>query len=107
MNRIPSIVPVLVALLACLDTGCDPVPFRCKVDHDCNGTDLCKVSTGECVLLSTAECRRDEECVVPTEACWDLSCVARCSTEADCSDPTRTCADGRCVPRGADVDAAP
>jgi len=107
MNRV-RILACTAALAAgiALAAGCGTDAFHCQVDHDCNGTDLCRVTTGECVPLSAAECRQDADCVDPRMACFDLSCVKRCTDEASCNDSTRTCADGRCVPRGVSLDAA-
>lgn len=95
----------IAALLAATALmACDSKPWHCDADHDCDGTDLCRVSTGECVPLSSAECRRDGDCIDPGEACWDLACVARCTTGADCADAARDCVEGRCIPRAAGAD---
>ncbi len=95
-------VTVLLLALAIVPAfaGCGQDSFRCEVDHDCDGSDLCQVSTGKCLKLADVQCRQDEDCVDPRKGCWDLSCVERCSTANPCADPTRTCLDGLCVPGG-------
>ncbi|MBP7126192.1 hypothetical protein KBD49_07495 [Myxococcota bacterium] len=84
---------------------CGSESWSCKDDYDCDGTDLCQVSTGRCVALSSVECRRDQDCVAPELGCLDLRCVPRCSDESPCPQGNQVCQEGLCVvPGGSGLD---
>lgn len=76
MTRI-AVVALAAALVATAVVACGSDPFRCEVDYDCDGTDLCRVSTGECVPLVDVECREDRDCVDAGKACVEFACVDR------------------------------
>jgi len=87
-------------LVFCMVLGglhCGSDSWSCQSDYDCDGTDLCQVSTGRCVSVASVECRRDQDCVSPDQGCWDLRCVPRCSDGVPCPQANQVCQDGLCV----------
>lgn len=86
----------MVLLLFALG-GCDSSPGPCKNDFDCNGTLVCRLSTGECEAVV---CRTDSDCVASDLTCVDNACVPRhCETDDDCGRKDYGCLETACVPR--------
>ena len=94
------LVPAALALGAAAVGACSSSVPGCATDYDCDGTDLCKVSTGKCVALASVACRLDAECVDPAKVCRDLECVRRCAVDADCLADAPACVDHACMTKG-------
>ena len=60
--------------VAAMLAACGTSQGACKVDYDCDGTLVCKKSTGKCVEVV---CRADPDCLDPTLACVDNECVKK------------------------------
>jgi hypothetical protein len=55
-----------------LAAGCGTTQGACKDDYNCDGTEVCKKSTGKC---EPVRCRADKDCLDPTLQCIDNDCV--------------------------------
>ena len=83
------------ATLAVAAAACGSSQGPCKDDYDCNGTEVCRVATGEC---EKAVCRAAADCLGKDRACVDNACVpARCQVDGDCGKTGYACTEGACA----------
>ncbi|MBM4395186.1 MAG: hypothetical protein FJ087_05805 [Deltaproteobacteria bacterium] len=82
--RVPLLV--LATALAVAGAACGSSDGGCNDDFDCDGTQVCNLSTGDC---EPARCGADSDCIDPGRACVDNACLDRvaggkCRDDADC-----------------------
>ena len=62
------------SLLASLLASACAEDFECTVDYECDGAQVCNVSSGKC---ETLECDTDDQCPNPvTQKCEKNHCIA-------------------------------